>query len=68
MALPMQRRGSTSEASSPRLVNVALGLWLFISAFIWPRLARADRPIRGSAACSASPLPSWEWACPGRVT
>ncbi len=35
MALPMRRRGSTGDGASPRLVNVALGLWLFISAFIW---------------------------------
>jgi hypothetical protein len=36
MALPMQRRGSHEKGVSPRLVNVMLGVWLFISAFLWP--------------------------------
>ncbi len=36
MALPMRRRGSAEAEASPRLVNAALGVWLFISAFVWP--------------------------------
>jgi hypothetical protein len=35
MALPNWRRGSTDDDAPPRLVNVALGVWLFISAFVW---------------------------------
>jgi hypothetical protein len=38
-ALPSRspmRRGSPVERISPRLINVTLGVWLFISAFLWP--------------------------------
>jgi hypothetical protein len=36
MAIPMQREGPfAGGGASPRLVNVALGVWLFISAFTW---------------------------------
>ena len=40
MALPMQRRRSAPARAAPRevpppLMNVALGVWLFISAFLW---------------------------------
>jgi hypothetical protein len=38
---PQNRRYSTRRAGSgmwsgPRLANVTLGLWLFLSAFVWP--------------------------------
>jgi SPW repeat len=36
MELPKQRRGSPDGRTSPRLINVSLGIWLFISAFLWP--------------------------------
>ena len=34
MALPLQQRGPRGEAP-PSLISVALGVWLFISAFVW---------------------------------
>jgi hypothetical protein len=36
MALPMPRRGPPAETMDPRLINVTLGVWLFVSAFLWP--------------------------------
>jgi len=36
MAVPMRRRAAVDNGVSPRLVNVTLGVWLFISAFLWP--------------------------------
>src|SRR5262249_23577561 len=29
-------RGPAVRGASPRIVNVILGIWLFISAFVWP--------------------------------
>jgi hypothetical protein len=36
MALPVRRRGSPDDEASPLLINAALGVWLFVSAFLWP--------------------------------
>jgi hypothetical protein len=36
MALQVQRGPAPANAASPRIVNVVLGAWLFISAFCWP--------------------------------
>jgi hypothetical protein len=36
MALPMQRRGPPAETMDPALINVVLGVWLFVSAFLLP--------------------------------
>jgi SPW repeat len=36
MALSVQPRGSSAQEVSTRLVNGMLGIWLFISAFVWP--------------------------------
>ncbi len=36
MALPMPRRGPPADTMDPRLINVSLGVWLFVSAFLWP--------------------------------
>jgi hypothetical protein len=38
MAVPIERRLASREAL-PRIVNVVLGAWLFISAFLWPHTA-----------------------------
>jgi hypothetical protein len=35
MALPVER-GPAARGASPRVINVILGIWLFISAFAWP--------------------------------
>jgi hypothetical protein len=35
MALPVES-GHAPRTVSPRVVNVVIGVWLFISAFIWP--------------------------------
>ncbi|HXX65735.1 MAG TPA: SPW repeat protein [Polyangiaceae bacterium] len=35
MAVPVQS-GSTAGGSSPRILSILLGAWLFISAFAWP--------------------------------
>lgn len=32
----MRTTGTTNAMASPRVLNVILGVWLFISAFIWP--------------------------------
>ena len=29
-------RGPAVRGASPRIINVILGVWLFISAFVWP--------------------------------
>lgn len=36
MAVSSVQRGSTASGSAPRILNVLLGAWLFISAFAWP--------------------------------
>jgi hypothetical protein len=36
MALPVETGPAARNSVSPRLVNVIIGVWLFISAFIWP--------------------------------
>ncbi len=35
MAVPVER-GPAVRGAPPRMINVILGIWLFISAFIWP--------------------------------
>lgn len=35
MALPVER-GPAVRGAPPRIINVILGVWLFISAFVWP--------------------------------
>jgi hypothetical protein len=35
MALPVER-GPAVQGAPPRIINVILGVWLFISAFVWP--------------------------------
>ncbi len=35
MAVPVER-GPAARGAPPRIVNVILGIWLFISAFVWP--------------------------------
>jgi SPW repeat len=35
MAISVQR-GTTARGSTPRILNVIIGAWLFISAFAWP--------------------------------
>jgi hypothetical protein len=35
MALPVEN-GPAARGLSPRIVNVIIGVWLFISAFVWP--------------------------------
>jgi hypothetical protein len=35
MALPLQRRGPEGGEAPPSAINVILGVWLFISAFVW---------------------------------
>ncbi len=35
MAVPVER-GPAARSAPPRIINVILGVWLFISAFIWP--------------------------------
>jgi hypothetical protein len=35
MAVPVER-GPAARGASPRIVNLILGVWLFISAFLWP--------------------------------
>jgi hypothetical protein len=35
MALPVES-GPAARGVSPRIVNVIIGVWLFISAFVWP--------------------------------
>jgi hypothetical protein len=35
MAVPVER-GPAVRGTSPRIINVVLGVWLFISAFLWP--------------------------------
>jgi len=35
MALPVER-GPAVSGAPPRIINVILGVWLFISAFVWP--------------------------------
>jgi multisubunit Na+/H+ antiporter MnhB subunit len=35
MAVPIERR-PTAGGALPRIINVVLGVWLFISAFAWP--------------------------------
>jgi hypothetical protein len=35
MAVPVER-GPVTTGAPPRIVNVIIGVWLFISAFIWP--------------------------------
>ncbi len=35
MAVPVER-GPAVRGAPPRIINVILGVWLFISAFIWP--------------------------------
>jgi hypothetical protein len=35
MAVPVER-GPAVRGGTPRIINVILGVWLFISAFIWP--------------------------------
>jgi hypothetical protein len=35
MAVPVER-GPAARGAPPRMVNVILGIWLFISAFAWP--------------------------------
>ena len=37
MALPAES-GPAARGLSPRIVNVIIGVWLFISAFLWPHL------------------------------
>jgi hypothetical protein len=34
MALPVEQ-GSAARGASPRILNVVLGIWLFVSAFLW---------------------------------
>jgi hypothetical protein len=37
MAVPVERGpAGTAGRASPRIINVILGVWLFISAFAWP--------------------------------
>ena len=36
MALPVERGPAAVQGASPRIINVILGVWLFISAFVWP--------------------------------
>jgi hypothetical protein len=36
MAVPAVRGRAGRGAASPRIINVILGVWLFISAFVWP--------------------------------
>jgi len=36
MAVPAVRGPAARGAASPRIINVILGVWLFISAFVWP--------------------------------
>lgn len=35
MAVSVER-GPTARGAAPRIINVILGVWLFISAFVWP--------------------------------
>src|SRR5579883_1222244 len=35
MAVPVTR-GPAVRGAAPRIINVILGVWLFISAFVWP--------------------------------
>lgn len=35
MAVSVER-GPTARGAPPRIINVILGVWLFISAFVWP--------------------------------
>ena len=35
MAVPLER-GPAARGAPPRIINVILGIWLFVSAFIWP--------------------------------
>jgi hypothetical protein len=35
MAVPMER-GLDVHGMSPRLINAVVGVWLFLSAFLWP--------------------------------
>jgi hypothetical protein len=35
MAVPVEG-GPVARGAPPRIVNVVLGVWLFISAFLWP--------------------------------
>jgi hypothetical protein len=34
MVMPVER-SAVARGASPRLINVALGVWLFVSAFLW---------------------------------
>jgi len=36
MALPVERGPASVQGAPPRIINVILGVWLFISAFVWP--------------------------------
>ena len=36
MALPVERGPAAVQGAPPRIINVILGVWLFISAFVWP--------------------------------
>jgi hypothetical protein len=35
MAVPVER-GPATRGAPPRIVNIILGVWLFLSAFLWP--------------------------------
>ena len=35
---PLRQGATTAERVSPRLIEVTLGVWLFVSAFLWPEL------------------------------
>jgi hypothetical protein len=39
MALPVERGPAAVQGAPPRIINVILGVWLFISAFVWPHTA-----------------------------
>jgi hypothetical protein len=36
MGLPVESGPAAARGVSPRVVNVVIGVWLFISAFVWP--------------------------------
>lgn len=36
-----RRPADVDSSAWPRLINIALGVWLFISAFVWPHTASA---------------------------